>query len=264
MAAISFSNVTLDYPLLGASSRSLRNRLLPPLVGGALKRESGGHVTVRALDGVSLDIKDGERVALMGPNGSGKSTLLRVASGVFLPTEGKALLEGSRGSLIDITLGMNPEASGRENLFLRGALIGLSRAAVGELLEEIISFTGLGDFIDMPMRTYSSGMQMRLAFGISTVNRPEILLLDEWLSVGDESFREKAEARLSEVVGASKILVLASHSRPLMEEVCSRGVWIESGKVREDGPIDAVTHAYFSQRRKLVSDPVLNPTKGIR
>lgn len=248
MAAISLSDVTVDYPLLGANSRSLRNRLLPPLVGGSLKRASDGHVTVRALDGVTLDIKDGERVALLGPNGSGKSTLLRVASGVFQPTEGKAFLEGSTGSLIDITLGMNPEASGRDNLYLRGALIGLTRSAVEELLEEIISFTGLGDFIDMPMRTYSSGMQMRLAFAISTVNRPEILLLDEWLSVGDESFRDRAEERLTQVVDDSKILVLASHSRVLVENLCSRGVWIESGKVREDGPINEVSHSYFSYR----------------
>jgi len=248
MAVISLSDVTVDYPLLGANSRSLRNRLLPPLVGGSLKRSSDGHVTVRALDGVTLDIKDGERVALLGPNGSGKSTLLRVASGVFQPTEGKALLEGSTGSLIDITLGMNPEASGRDNLYLRGALIGLTRSDVEELLEGIIFFTGLGDFIDMPMRTYSSGMQMRLAFAISTVNRPEILLLDEWLSVGDELFREKAEERLTQVVDESKILVLASHSRVLVENLCSRGVWIESGHVREDGPINEVSHSYFSYR----------------
>ena len=248
MALISLSDVTVDYPLLGANSRSLRNRLLPPLVGGSLKRSSDGHVTVRALDGVTLDIKDGERVALLGPNGSGKSTLLRVASGVFQPTEGKALLEGSTGSLIDITLGMNPEASGRDNLYLRGALIGLTRSDVEELLEGIIFFTGLGDFIDMPMRTYSSGMQMRLAFAISTVNRPEILLLDEWLSVGDELFREKAEERLTQVVDESKILVLASHSRVLVENLCSRGVWIESGHVREDGPINEVSHSYFSYR----------------
>jgi lipopolysaccharide transport system ATP-binding protein len=249
MAKISLRDVTVDYPLLGANSRSLRNRILPPLIGGSLQKSSNGHVTVRALDGVTLEIKDGERVALMGPNGSGKSTLLRVASGVFQPTAGQALLQGSTGSLIDITLGMNPEASGRDNLYLRGALIGLTRPAVREFLEEIISFTGLGEFIDMPMRTYSSGMQMRLAFAISTVNRPEILLLDEWLSVGDESFRERAEERLSEVVDDSKILVLASHSRVLVEKLCSRGIWIESGKVREDGPIDQVSHSYFSHRQ---------------
>lgn len=250
MAMISLSDVTVDYPLLGTNSRSLRNRLLPPLVGGSLKKASSGHLTVRALDGVTLDITDGERVALMGPNGSGKSTLLRVASGVFQPTDGKALLEGSTGSLIDITLGMNPEASGRDNLFLRGALIGLTRSDVEGLLEEIISFTGLGDFIDMPMRTYSSGMQMRLAFAISTVNRPEILLLDEWLSVGDESFREKAEERLSQVVDDSKILVLASHSRVLVETLCSRGIWIESGRVQADGPINQVAQSYFSYRQQ--------------
>ena len=248
MALISLSDVTVDYPLLGTNSRSLRSRLLPPLVGGSLRNQSDGQVAVRALDGVSLNIKDGERVALLGPNGSGKSTLLRVAGGIFQPTQGKTLVEGSTGSLIDITLGMNPEASGRDNLYLRGALIGLTRSSVEELLEDIISFTGLGDFIDMPMRTYSSGMQMRLAFAISTVGRPEILLLDEWLSVGDESFREKAEERLTQLVDDSKILVLASHSRVLVERLCSRGVWIESGKVREDGPIRKVSNSYFSFR----------------
>ena len=249
MAVISLSDVTVDYPLLGTNSRSLRSRLLPPLVGGSLRNQSDGQVAVRALDGVSLNIKDGERVALLGPNGSGKSTLLRVAGGIFQPTQGKTLVEGSTGSLIDITLGMNPEASGRDNLYLRGALIGLTRSSVEELLEEIISFTGLGDFIDMPMRTYSSGMQMRLAFAISTVNRPEILLLDEWLSVGDASFREKAKERLIQVVDDSKILLMASHSRALMEKVCSRGIWFESGTVKEDGPIDIVAESYFSSKR---------------
>jgi lipopolysaccharide transport system ATP-binding protein len=248
MARISLENVTIDYPLLGTNSRSLRNRVLPPLMGGSVHKQSGRTPTVRALDKVSLEIGEGERVALMGSNGSGKSTLLRVASGVFQPTTGRATLEGSTGSLIDITLGMNPEASGRDNLFLRGALIGLRRSALENLLEDIISFTGLGDFIDMPMRTYSSGMQMRLAFAISTVNRPEILLLDEWLSVGDESFREKAEKRLSQVVDESKILVVASHSRPLVEALCSRGVWVEAGKIREDGPISGVAKSYFSHR----------------
>ena len=249
MAKISLHDVVIDYPLLGPNSRSLRNLILPPVIGGALQKQSGGHVTVRALDGVTLDFRDGERVALLGANGSGKSTLLRVASGVFQPTAGEALLEGSTGSLIDITLGMNPEASGRDNLYLRGALIGLTRSVVEGLLGEIIAFTGLGDFIDMPTRTYSSGMQMRLAFAISTVNRPEILLLDEWLSVGDESFRERAEARLLDVVDDSKILVLASHSRPLVERLCSRGVWIDGGKVREDGPIAEVAQSYFSHRQ---------------
>jgi lipopolysaccharide transport system ATP-binding protein len=152
------------------------------------------------------------------------------------------------GSLIDISLGINPEASGRENIFLRGALLGLSKSEVKEKFEEIVEFSELGEFIEMPLRTYSAGMQLRLAFAVSTIVRPEILLMDEWLSVGDEGFKAKASERLTAVVDASKILVLASHSRELLERVTNKAVWLEHGKVKMFGPSEEVLGAYFGPK----------------
>jgi lipopolysaccharide transport system ATP-binding protein len=147
--------------------------------------------------------------------------------------------------LIDISLGINPEATGRENVFVRGRLLGLTKKEIAERYEEIIDFAELGDFMEMPVRTYSSGMHLRLAFAVSTVVRPEILLMDEWLSVGDENFKHKAESRLTEMVDATKILVIASHSRELIEKVCNRVIWLEHGQVKMDGPVAEVLPAYF-------------------
>jgi lipopolysaccharide transport system ATP-binding protein len=192
-----------------------------------------------------LEFKEGDRIGLVGHNGAGKSTLLRVLSGVFKPTLGTATIQGSVGSLIDVSLGLNPELSGKENIFLRGALLGLRNVEIRERFEEIVEFSQLGDFIEMPMRTYSSGMQMRLAFAISTVVRPEILLMDEWLSVGDEAFKIKAADRLAKLVEASQILVLASHSRELLENVTDKVVWLDHGKVKIQGPSREVLDAYF-------------------
>jgi lipopolysaccharide transport system ATP-binding protein len=192
-----------------------------------------------------LELKDGDRVGLVGHNGAGKSTLLRVLSGVFVPTSGNASIQGSVGSLIDMSLGINPEASGRENIFLRGALLGFSKGEMKEKFHEVLDFSELGEFIEMPLRTYSSGMQLRLAFAVSTIVRPEILLMDEWLSVGDEGFKAKASERLSRVVDASKILVLASHSRELLEKVTNRIIWLEHGAIRMQGSTQDITPLYF-------------------
>ena len=210
--------------------------------------DPNGKVVVRALSDVSLELQDGDRLGLVGHNGAGKSTLLRVLSGVFVPTSGTALIEGSVGSLIDVSLGVNPEASGKENIFLRGALLGLSKAEVRAKFDEIVDFSELGEFIEMPMRTYSSGMQLRLAFAVSTIVRPEILIMDEWLSVGDEGFKAKASERLTTVVDAAKILVLASHARELLEKVTNKVLWLEHGEVKMFGPSREVLNAYFGPK----------------
>ncbi len=210
--------------------------------------DPNGKVIVRALSDVTLELQDGDRVGLVGHNGAGKSTLLRVLSGVYVPTGGIAIIQGSIGSLIEFSLGINPEASGRENIFLRGALLGLSKTEVKAKFEEIVAFSELGEFIEMPMRTYSSGMQLRLAFAVSTIVRPEILLMDEWLSVGDEGFRAKASERLTTLVDESKILVLASHSRELLSKVTNRVIWLEHGQVKMFGPSTEVLEAYFEPK----------------
>jgi lipopolysaccharide transport system ATP-binding protein len=213
--------------------------------GGKLDADPNGRVVIRALDKLSFNLQDGDRVGLVGHNGAGKSTLLRALSRVYAPTSGAAVIQGDVGSLIDISLGINPEATGRENIFIRGALLGFSKQEIESHLDSVIEFSELGDFIEMPVRTYSSGMHLRLAFAVSTVVRPEILLMDEWLSVGDENFKLKAEGRLAELVDATKILVIASHSRELIETSCNRAIWLEHGKIKMDGTATEVCAAYF-------------------
>jgi len=245
MALIEFKDVSVDIPIYNASTRSLKKRLLEVATGGQIGADAQGRVVVRALDGLSFHLKDGDRVGVVGHNGAGKSTLLRLLSGVYAPTSGSARIEGEIGSLIDISLGIDSEASGRENIYLRAALLGLTKAEINKCIDDIIEFSELGDFIDMPLRTYSSGMHLRLAFSVSTMVRPEILLMDEWLAVGDQGFTHKAEARLAEMVQATNILVIASHSRDLINTTCNRVLWLEHGRVRMDGKPDEVLPAYF-------------------
>jgi lipopolysaccharide transport system ATP-binding protein len=170
---------------------------------------------------------------------------LRALGGVYAPTEGFVSVVGRVGSLIDISLGINPEATGRENVLIRGQLLGIPKREMMEKYEEIMEFSELGDFMEMPVRTYSSGMQLRLAFAVSTIIRPEILLMDEWLSVGDENFRSKSEQRLSKLVSRTEILVVATHSRQLLESVCNRVIWLEHGAIKMDGTVEEVAPAYF-------------------
>jgi len=245
MASILFDKVCVDFPIYNASARSLKKRLFQVATGGQISANASGRVIIRAIEDLTLTIKDGERVGLLGHNGAGKSTLLRLLSGVYEPSLGRAEIKGDIGSLIDVSFGIDPEASGRENIYLRGALLGLTRSEIKSRLDEIIDFSELGDFIDMPVRTYSSGMHLRLAFSVSTIIRPEILLMDEWLSVGDEGFRVRAEARMNELVESTHILIIASHSRELILETCNRVIWLEHGKIRMDGPPDVITQAYF-------------------
>lgn len=245
MALIQFIQAGVEIPIFNADSRSLKSRLMHIATGGKLSADASGHVVVRALHGLDFSFADGDLVGLIGHNGAGKSTLLRVLSGVYAPTQGQAVRQGSVSSLIDVSLGIDHEATGRENIYLRGALLGLSKKEINACLDEIIAFSELGEFIDMPVRTYSSGMHLRLAFSVSTVIQPEILLMDEWLSVGDEGFKHKAEVRLAELVESTKILVIASHSRDLILKTCNRVLWLEHGMVKMDGAPDEVCAAYF-------------------
>ena len=200
---------------------------------------------VKALTEISFSLHEGDKVALLGHNGAGKSTMLRALGRVYAPTKGTAEITGAIGSLIDISLGINPEATGRENIYIRGQLLGLTKQEISDKFAEIVEFAELGDFIEVPVRTYSSGMHLRLAFAVSTVVRPEILLMDEWLSVGDADFQHKAEARLRDLVSGTKILVIATHSRELVESVCNRAIWLEHGQIKMDGPVVEVSKAYF-------------------
>lgn len=213
--------------------------------GGRIGLSEKGFSIVRSLTDITLEIKDGERIGLLGPNGAGKSTLLRVLGGAYIPTGGEAIIEGKVGSLIDVSLGIDSESTGIENIYLRAALLQIPKKVVDEQLDSIIEFTELGEFINMPVRTYSSGMHMRLAFAVSTMIRPEILLMDEWLSVGDLNFQKKAEQRLNDLIKRSSILVIASHSRQLIEKCCTRAILLENGHIRMDGRAKDVCAFYF-------------------
>jgi lipopolysaccharide transport system ATP-binding protein len=245
MAQITFSNVSIEFPIFNATGRSLTSSILKVATGGKLDADPNGRVLVKALADISFSLRQGDKVALLGHNGAGKSTLLRALGRVYAPTKGTAEILGKIGSLIDISLGINPEATGRDNVFIRGQLLGLTKQEIIDKYAEIVNFAELGDFMEMPVRTYSSGMHLRLAFAVSTVVRPEILLMDEWLSVGDSDFQEKAEDRLRELVSETKILVIASHSRELVEAVCNRAIWLEHGQIKMDGPVSEVSKAYF-------------------
>lgn len=245
MVNISLKQASVVLPIFNSSSRSITNTLVSAATGGALTAQKGGHVSIEALKNLDLDIVAGDRVGIIGHNGSGKSTLLRLLSGIYEPSCGSIQRTGTISSLVDISLGINPESTGRENIFLRGKLLGLSKKEIDEKIEEIIEFSELGDYINLPVRIYSSGMLLRLAFSVSTSITADILIMDEWLSVGDGSFGERASKRLQELVDNSEILVIASHTRSLIEETCNKVVWLEHGVIKKVGPVSEVVPEYF-------------------
>jgi len=231
MSYIKVKNLSLDFSIYGYSSKSLKKTTVNLMTGGLLGEDEGKHVKVRALDNLNFNLFEGDRLALIGHNGSGKCTLLRVLAGTYWPTEGDILIKGSIASMLSITIGIDGEATGIENIRTRGLLMGLSKIQITRLIDDVTEFSELGNFIHMPMRTYSTGMTMRLAFGIATSIPADIVLMDEWLSVGDENFSKKAELRLKKILNHAKIFVLATHSSGLVESVCNKVFHMEHGKI---------------------------------
>ena len=244
MASIELKDVIVDFPIYNANTRSFKNTVLKATIGGKVDIYEQ-NINIRALDGIAFTLKDGDRLGLVGHNGAGKSTLLRLLGKVYIPCAGTARIEGSIGSLIAISLGIDQEATGRENIYIRWSLLGLKKQEIEQKIGQIIELCDLGSFIDLPIRTYSTGMQMRLAFAVSTMIRPDILIMDEWLSVGDESFRSKAESRMVDLVNNAQILIIASHSKELIKNTCNRVIWLEHGKIKMDGTPEDVLTAYF-------------------
>ncbi len=230
MALISLQNIAVHFPVYGAGASSFKKTLAASVTGGRMGKETGVTV-VQALTGITFELRDGDRLGLLGHNGAGKSTLLRMLAGIYEPTGGRFVRQGSVASLIDPSLGIESDATGLENIMLRGLVMGLSKKHIDSITPAICEFSGLGQYIDMPVRTYSTGMMMRLAFSISTSIRADILLMDEWLSVGDADFQKKAEERMKEVVSGSGILVLASHSVDLIEKECNKIIRLEHGQM---------------------------------
>lgn len=250
MALICLENVSVTFPVYDASSRSLKKRIFSASAGGRIRVETGSHKisVVQALDNVSLVFDHGCRVGLVGHNGAGKSTLLRVLAGIYEPTLGNVEVQGNTVPLFDISLGMDPESTGYENIVLRGLFLGLSHTEIRERVDQIAEFSELGDFLDLPIRTYSTGMYMRLAFAISTSIEPDILLLDEGIGAGDAAFLEKANKRLDEFTKKAAIIVLASHSDELIKKMCDNAVLMDHGRVVAQGKTEDVLSLYREQR----------------
>lgn len=243
MARVVFDNVSFDYPIFGLTSRSFKVTLMRSLpLGSRLSNE--GVVHVEALRDVSFRAEAGDRLGLIGHNGAGKSTSLRLIAGLAYPNKGKVEVTGRIIPLIEKGLGINPELSGRDNIELPLRLLGATSAEVKRAMEEIPEFTGLGEFIDVPVRAYSEGMKTRLAFGVSTFLEADVLVLDEWLGAGDIDFQEKAEARLTTMLAKTGVVVVTSHSMHLIRKVCTHCLWFHQGRVRMEGHPDEVTAAY--------------------
>ena len=243
MAAITLEDVTIEFPIYDARTRSMKNRLLGLGTRGRIGVDRGS-VRVRALRNVSLALGDGDRVGLVGRNGAGKSTLLRVLSGIYEPPQGRIVIEGTTASLLDMSLGMDPDATGYDNIMLRSAILGVSAEEAAARIPEIEAFTELGDHLGLPLRTYSSGMSLRLAFAISTCVQPEILLLDEVVGAGDAHFMAKAEQRMVEMTERAKILVIASHAVATIMKRCNKALLLHEGQVLAFGPAEEVLDRY--------------------
>ena len=239
MARIRAENVGIDFPLYHVGARSLKKRLFAA-ASRRMAQDAQDRVVVAALRDLSFSIGQGERVALIGPNGAGKSTLLRTIAGIYDPVVGRLEVEGEIGTLIDPGAGMDPWATGFENIRLRAWYRGMSDAQAETLAREVVSFSGLDEFLDVPVRGYSTGMQVRLAFAMATAMAPDILLMDEWFFAGDADFMEKAELRLAALVREAEILVLATHSMPIVRRWCNRVIRMEGGRIVQDGTVDAV------------------------
>jgi lipopolysaccharide transport system ATP-binding protein len=233
IASITVSDLTIRFPVYGADAKSLKKALARAVsVGGALGRHAG--VTdVTALANVNLELKAGDRLGLIGHNGSGKTTLLRALSGAYEPDEGTIDVHGRIAALLDLSLGIDPSATGYENIRLRCRIAGLSAKQIDARMDEIAEFTGLGPFLAMPVKTYSAGMQGRLAFAAATAVECDVLLMDEWIAVGDADFQKLAHKRLLKLVERAGILVLATHEAPLLKLYCNKVMKLEGGIASE-------------------------------
>lgn len=243
MTSISTKAVSVLYPVYGARSRLLKEHLIRK-VGGGIAARDDSQVVVTALENVTLSLCSGDRVALIGSNGAGKSTLLRVLAGILEPSSGEINICGSVSPLLDMSMGMDPEATGYENIIMRSVFLGATFAEARARIPEIEAFSELGEYLRLPMRTYSTGMSLRLSFAIGLAVQPKILVLDELMGVGDAAFAEKSTARLQEVVSKLEILVIATHDLNTAQSLCNRGLVLERGRVIVDAPVKDAVEAY--------------------
>lgn len=242
--SVSIENVSVSFPLYHGNARSLKKMVLAA-ASGRLGKDRKQRVVVEALRNISFRLGGGDRLGLIGSNGAGKTTLLRTLAGIYEPVTGHVRVEGSVNALLDPGLGMNVDLTGRENIMLRGLYNGLDRTTIWRLEEDVSAFAELDDFIDLPVRIYSSGMVVRLGFALATAIRPQILLMDEWFMAGDAEFLEKARGRLEDLVRGAEILVLSTHQPAVVRDWCTRALWLDQGAIRADGPPDSVLEEYL-------------------
>ena len=230
--AITIKNMSKDFIIYADKANTLKERIV---------RFSNNKKEVRhILKNINLEIKKGETVALIGVNGSGKSTLLKLITKIIYPTSGSIKVKGKLASLLELGAGFHPDFSGRENIYFNASIFGLTKSEIDSRLDDIIAFSELGSFIDTPVRTYSSGMYMRLAFSVAINVDADIILIDEILAVGDQKFQEKCMNKMQELKKMGKTMVFVSHSKEAVEFLCDRSIWINNGEIQKDGKTEEV------------------------
>jgi ABC-type polysaccharide/polyol phosphate transport system ATPase subunit len=245
MARILLENVNVSYPLVQDYYKSLRRAILRVASGGRLYNDDGQTRAIHALKNISFELKDGDRIGLIGRNGAGKSTLLRTIGGFLLPDSGNLTATGETTALFSVAGGMDIERSGYDNIYLMGRLLGIPRGRMATHVADIEEFSELGPFLKMPVRSYSDGMKIRLGFAVVTCVHPEILLMDEAIGAGDAHFLEKAALRAQRMYERASIMIMASHSIPILQSLCNKALWLEHGQVKKFGGVQEVAQAYM-------------------
>jgi len=246
MAEIDLRDIALRYPVYGRTSRSVLAAAKSVGMGGIIRRTRRRGVEVTALDGISLAARDGDRIGILGPNGAGKTTILKVAAGILKPCRGRIRRVGRTVAVINPSVGLDPALSGHENIEQIGLLYGLSRRAIVALRPDVEAFTELGEFLDLPVETYSAGMKTRLAFGVATAFHPEILVADENIAAGDAGFVAKAQTRMRAMMDRASLLLLATHSVATIKTLCNRAILMDRGLIVADGDVDEIVALYSS------------------
>jgi ABC-type polysaccharide/polyol phosphate transport system ATPase subunit len=248
MSSVLLSDASVHFPVFNSVSRGLINTIFRYKKNelNRIQASLGAAPVVMALNKINLFIEEGDKIGLLGRNGAGKSTLLRVLAGIYEPTDGSVFIQGDVSSLTDIMLGMDPDSSGAENVSLRASILGLNKKRLDVLTEDVYKFTELGEHFFFPIRTYSTGMLLRLAFAVSTAIRPDILVMDEMIGAGDLHFRERARERLLSMLAEVKILILASHDVSIIRQFCNRAIILDAGRIVADGDVDSVVARYIS------------------
>lgn len=249
-ASVEVHDLHVTFPLYHGSARTLR-KTLANATTGRFERDQQQRMVVQALRGISFSLKPGDRLGLVGGNGAGKTTLLRALAGIYEPVAGRVIIRGEINALLDTNLGMNADLTGRENITLRGLHAGMSPRRIRAIENDVQDFAELGSFLDMPVRTYSSGMVVRLGFALATSIRPRVLLMDEWFLAGDTNFMLKAQGRLEQLVQQAEILVISTHQLDVVSAWCTRVLWMDQGSIRLEGTPDMVIPAYVGHETSM-------------